>query len=133
MHLPLFLPKLRRRANRLVVGLTAARGENNLASLGADGRRNLCSGFLQNLLRTLPCCVQARRVAPGFADHFCHRIHSRIAHFCGSGIVCINHGGVSFLDFGLIISAFAYYVNRFLGLFSTNSPSPLDLPIHLAV
>ena len=76
--------------NGLIVGLTAAGGENDLPGLTAQALRHGGPGSIQRFLGLLAHGVEGRRVAVNIPEIGHHGIHRGLAHPGGCRVVRVN-------------------------------------------
>ena len=90
--------------NGLVIRLAASGGKRDLPRIGMEAGRDPAPGIFQRFLGLLSKGVEAGRVAVIFFHIGQHSIDSRLAHFGGCSIVCVNHNiplGLSSVNMGV--------------------------------
>ena len=84
-------PQLRSGQQRLIVGLTAAGGEEDLTGLAVQASGHGLTGALQQLGGVLAHTVQAGGVSVVVLQRRQHGGQRHRAHLGGSGIICVYH------------------------------------------
>ena len=101
-------------AQRLIVGLAAAGGEDDLARLAAETGGDPLARVLQRLGGLLPDRMQAGRVSVMRFHVRQHRVDGRAAHFRGGRIVRINGHNIAPFRRGRRAAAVCLLLSRLL-------------------